>query len=303
MFGFFVIRERNGPSSKQDQVRRADPQKLPKPHRIAARVNDDLHFTKTKTPIPYQKISSTKLKILPSPPPQKIKVIEKKPDGVKAVAFQVYNGMAIAQGDILLGKVEEDVETGFAEPLPSTRWSNSRLYYGIDERVTHPERVLQALSYLSELTVLRFFPIQRGVSDALIFQPTEEHCLSYVGKISGFQPIFISGDCDWQSIVHEVLHALGFIHEHSRSDRDNYVQIMWNNIPQKFHSQFEILPDKWMQPWVQYPYDLSSIMHYPSQILSSEFPQPSLLDRKGQLIPEAQGLSELDIQKVNALFP
>lgn len=45
------------------------------------------------------------------------------------------------------------------------------------------------------------------------------------------QTISIGAFCDGLSTVeHEILHALGFFHEQSRYDRDNFVTIQFDNI-------------------------------------------------------------------------
>ena len=57
-------------------------------------------------------------------------------------------------------------------------------------------------------------------------------CCSFVGrKGNGKQGISIGEDCDnFGIIVHELGHALGFWHEHTRPDRNQYVKIITRNI-------------------------------------------------------------------------
>ena len=69
-------------------------------------------------------------------------------------------------------------------------------------------------------------------------------CYSRIGKAYWpfplAQSIFI-GRCSHLvgHIKHEMMHTLGFYHEHSRSDRDDFIKINWNNIVDGHQGQFE----------------------------------------------------------------
>lgn len=60
-------------------------------------------------------------------------------------------------------------------------------------------------------------------------------CWSYLGRIGSGQTLsLVVPQCmDKGTVIHELLHALGFWHEHSRPDRDEHVQVVWDNIISK----------------------------------------------------------------------
>ena len=56
-------------------------------------------------------------------------------------------------------------------------------------------------------------------------------CWSYIGMYTSDQPLSIGGGCFTDGIIqHELLHALGFFHEHSRRDRDEHLIVHYNNV-------------------------------------------------------------------------
>ena len=58
-------------------------------------------------------------------------------------------------------------------------------------------------------------------------------CWSDVGRQGGNQTVSISSayDCVTKGIImHELMHALGFWHEHNRVDRDSHVSVVTPNI-------------------------------------------------------------------------
>ncbi|CAG7818199.1 unnamed protein product, partial [Allacma fusca] len=57
-------------------------------------------------------------------------------------------------------------------------------------------------------------------------------CWSYVGRQGGGQLLNLQApNCLYKgTVIHELMHAIGFFHEQSRPDRDAYVTVNWPNI-------------------------------------------------------------------------
>ena len=66
----------------------------------------------------------------------------------------------------------------------------------------------------------------------LSLTPPAISCASLLGHLGDKQVVSLQRfGCVRHGIIqHELLHALGFYHEHTRSDRDKYVRINWENI-------------------------------------------------------------------------
>ncbi|XP_069481464.1 embryonic protein UVS.2-like [Ambystoma mexicanum] len=128
-------------------------------------------------------------------------------------------------------------------------------------------------------------------------------CWSYIGKIGGRQEVTISkGVCIVQGgVQHELMHALGFYHEHTRKDRDNYVDIMWQYISTGDINNFQIATNGNL---LGLPYDYASVMHYARNLFSNTSGQDTIIPKPDRKVPIGQryGLSQLDVAKINKQY-
>ncbi len=221
-----------------------------------------------------------------------------------SVDFKVIDGLAIAYGDIILGKLPEDsnLSQGSYDSPPPQYWDKPEIPYAISPDLPHPERIEKALEYFKQHTVVSFIPYENQ-KDAVIFERGTEHCLSVLGRVGGLQPIKLSDNCQLTEILHEIMHTLGFVHEQSRPDRDKYIQVLWQNIEEKYQSQFAIVPESFFTGSMQdSAFDYQSVMLYQPNAFAVSSDLVTLKSLSSESInPIRDGLSENDIKRVNRL--
>jgi tolkin protein len=147
----------------------------------------------------------------------------------------------------------------------------------------------------------------------IVFTERPCGCCSFVGKRgNGPQAISIGKNCDkFGIVVHELGHVIGFWHEHTRPDRGEYVQILYDNImPGQENNFYTVAPNE--VDSLGEPYDFQSIMHYARNTFSkateldSIVPRPELLPSGGGFVRHDIGqrvkLSDGDVAQANKLY-
>ncbi|XP_075322629.1 meprin A subunit beta-like [Odontesthes bonariensis] len=130
-------------------------------------------------------------------------------------------------------------------------------------------------------------------------------CSSVIGKVvPNGQVISIGRGCEFIHIVeHEILHALGFHHEQSRYDRDEFVTIVLDNVLEGTERNFrKVGSDERTTHGV--PYDYWSVMHYiKNAFTNGNGPTIITKDPKFQdVIGQKLGISNRDVQELNLLY-
>ncbi|WKY01886.1 hypothetical protein Q1695_015695 [Nippostrongylus brasiliensis] len=185
------------------------------------------------------------------------------------------------------------------------RWPNKEIPYSLSNQYGSYARsvIAKAMQEYHDKTCVRFVPRDPARHVDYIFIHPDDGCYSLVGKTGGRQPLSLDSGCiQVGTIVHELMHAVGFFHEQSRQDRDDYIEIVWRNVQNGADDQFE----KYNMNVIDHlnePYDYSSIMHYGPYAFSGSG-KKTILPRKGgaERMGQRVAFSEGDVRKINKLY-
>ena len=105
----------------------------------------------------------------------------------------------------------------------------------------------------------------------------------------------------YPTILHELGHVIGFYHEHSRPDRNEHIEVKYDNVIPSFRNEFgRYRPGA--TNLLGYGYDHASIMHYDRDDFSANGSDTIVSKDPTVPIGGAWELSPLDILKTNKLY-
>lgn len=233
----------------------------------------------------------------------------------KPVVWADADGLAIVEGDIIIGTAEEararDVSRLVSDPEgmqrsvgrsgAEFRWPNGRVPYEIDSAVPNPSRITDAIAHWQSKTPLQIVP-RAGEADYVRFV-NGAGCSSWVGRQGGRQDIVLGSACSVGNAVHELGHAIGLWHEQSREDRNSFVQINFQNIETGKESNFTQQINDGDDLGA---YDYGSMMHYGPTAFSKNG-QPTIVAIQpipaGVVMGQRVALSNGDVAGVKLMYP
>ncbi|XP_070782463.1 hatching enzyme 1.2-like [Enoplosus armatus] len=201
---------------------------------------------------------------------------------------ELQDNVIVREGDILIPEDRNAVET---------LWSDATVPYTVShELADRRSNIDAAFKMISDVTCIRFQ--ERTAEFNYLKFLDGKGCASFVGCRGGAQSVYYSRSCSVGNLCHEIIHALGLHHEHTREDRDQYVTVQWQSIMPGRQKNFKVKHGETLN----LPYDLGSIMHYGQYFFSADGSPTVLPKHGGEQMGQRTHLSRLDVQRLNTLY-
>uniref|UniRef100_A0A182Y6I3 Metalloendopeptidase n=1 Tax=Anopheles stephensi TaxID=30069 RepID=A0A182Y6I3_ANOST len=198
--------------------------------------------------------------------------------------------------------------------FPNARWPNAVIPYVITNTFTADQRttIQSGMAQIAAATCVRFVP-RTSEAIYLTVGNGESGCWSYVGRSTRNtenQVNLQSPECvDIGTVVHELMHAIGFYHEFTRPDRDEYVSIDRTALAAEYQTD-TFFQDNYAKmaanEVVLYgrAYDYGSVMHYSKYAAAASRTRPVMNNLKPWTgdFGNDNGLSPADIIDINYMY-
>lgn len=205
----------------------------------------------------------------------------------------------LSEGDIRISRRRNAVRDFYQT------WINRTVPYTM-EKLNNIERqmVLDAMHEIQNNSCVYF--LERTTQIDYITIVKHEGCSSSVGRRGGQQMVILGEGCYVKGVIlHELMHALGFWHEHSRPDRDDFISIVWENIALEHRSNFEKYDTSSIDT-LDTVYDYGSIMHYKNNTFAINRTRITINATRpippGVEMGQRVKLSQTDVTKLKRLY-
>jgi hypothetical protein len=214
---------------------------------------------------------------------------------------------------------DDDDNGGTGSRFEADRWpQKGRHYivpYVIDSSVGYSRRKIAdmkwAMTMIEVFSCVRFHE-RSNQQNYLFITMEEDECWSYIGMAGGRDPnyskqiINLGQSCSYGTMAHEFIHALGFFHQQSHPDRDEYVKIHEQNIKQGNFKENFVKLNREHTLGFSTPYDYLSIMHY-SRYAFTKNGQPTIEalkepSKNNRIIGQRNSLSPGDFIRINEMY-
>ena len=249
------------------------------------------------------------------------------------ITYEIHDGFAIWQGDIIIGRDGEiaaspaELATSAPGPLRgvvigadggNNRWPGGVIPYTINAGNPPTQSIVDgAIDWIEDQTPGITLVPRSGEADYVTFQ-NASGCSSEIGRVGGQQFINLKVNdgvtlCTTGNAAHEILHALGQFHEHTRCDRDSFVTIDYAEIEAGREGNFykagsDAQGDDCGDDEPVFDigaYDFGSIMHYSVDAFavgSNPTIIPTAPVPAGVTIGQRNGLSDTDAATMDQLY-
>lgn len=224
--------------------------------------------------------------------------------------------MLIAYGDLIVGNTDDlDAYQNGDKTLdipPPQLWPSGSIPYVIDKSITadnpiQADTIKKVINSLNEWANLKIHPRQKDENNYVLFKKGTQHCYANIGFRLGETRVSLSPGCGVKEIFHEFFHVLGFFHEQNREDRDNFIEVLWENIDEENWPQFEKFSTKSSPQAFQdldaIAFEFNSIMLYDSHAFSNNSDYSMVRTDGTPFNIPFQHPTQTDLDRLHKLYP